>query len=686
VVTSSRRTNIRSIINTDFRSPNQAIDGWVMFARLVKHFRVILILSFVILLPVEVRAGDPAPEPGGQVPYSSSPTSTTGQAHMEDVNKQADIDVYLTGPNGSPLEGSAMVTLKKLDGSFVDQKAAKDGYARFNGVRATEFRIQVLAPKYEATEKQLDVQEQVLAKITIELAPLSAEDAASSESFYALPPKTQRDVGKALEELRAKRPSDARKHLEAAQKSAPTSAEIEYLFGVYAAQANDKVQARAYWLKTLELNPKHLSALLAVGQDFLQDNKSAEALPYLTRAAEAGPSSWRAHALLSEALVLQRKYDDAVKQAELAIQLGHERAVIVQPILARALAGRGDREEATKILQAYVQAHPSDAAASKDLEILKNPNAEIASGDSATAASEMAALTKEATALPVPSNWLPPDVDETVPPVVAGATCDVNDVVSKAGKQIMVLVSDVDRFAATETLTHESINKYGMASAPEKRKFNYVASIQEVQRGFLNVEEYRNGIHGTAADFPGGVATNGLPALVLIFHPYNAVNFAMTCEGLAQLRSGPAWQVHFRQRPDKPNVIKRYRIGVDGPSYPVALKGRAWISSDTYQIVRLETDLVAPVPQIKLLADRADIEYGPVKFAKSNVNMWLPQSADVYYDWKGQRIHRRHSFSEYLLFAVDDKQKISTPKVDDAPTAGASVPGADPSDPAKQKP
>jgi hypothetical protein len=66
--------------------------------------------------------------------------------------------------------------------------------------------------------------------------------------------------------------------------------------------------------------------------------------------------------------------------------------------------------------------------------------------------------------------------------------------------------------------------------------------------------------------------------------------------------------------------------------------------------------------------------------------MWLPQSADVYYDWKGQRIHRRHSFSEYLLFAVDDKQKISTPKVDDAPTAGASVPGADPSDPAKQKP
>jgi tetratricopeptide (TPR) repeat protein len=656
-----------------------------MLAQVSKRFRVILFVSCGLLLPLRMMAARPVPSPGGPQAPGPGIAIIPGQANMEDASLQGSIDVFIKGPNGAALEGSAVVTLVKLNGEFVDQQTAKNGYVRFNGVRATEYKLQVLSPKYQAAIKQVVVQEHSLAKITVEMAPLSdLEDAASSESFYALAPKTQREVGKALEDLRANRSNDARKHLETAQKAAPTSAEIEYLFGVYAAQTNDKVQAMSYWMKTLELNPKHVSALLAVSQNFLQDNKSADALPYLTRATEAAPASWRAHALLAEGLVLQRRYDEAVKQAELAIQLGHERAVIIQPILARALAARGDREEATKILQAYVDAHPSDVAASKDLATLKNPKVEIAASDSAAAASDMEALAKDATALPVPSNWLPPDVDETVPPVVAGAACSVDDVVKKAGKQIMVLVADVDRFAATETLTHESINKYGMPSAPEKRKFNYVASIQEVQHGFLNVEEYRNGSGGSSADFPGGVATNGLPALVLIFHPYNAVNFSMTCEGLAQLSSGPAWQVHFRQRPDKPNVIKRYRIGVDGPSYPVALKGRAWIAADSYQIVRLETDLVAPVPQIKLLADRADIQYGPVKFAKSNVNMWLPQSADVYYDWKGQRIHRRHSFSEYLLFAVDDKQKISTPKTDDSPTAGGPTAGT--TDPPKEKP
>jgi tetratricopeptide (TPR) repeat protein len=651
-----------------------------MCVRILNYLRVVLFISCGSLLPVEVWAGKPAaPEPGGQIPSSSSPTVTTGQAQLQDVAKQADVDVYVKGPNGAPLDGSAVVTLTKLDGTFVDQKTAKNGYARFNGVHATEYRIQVLAPKYQATARQLEVQERSLAKITIEMTPLSVEEAASSVGLYALAPKTQREVGRALEELRANKPNDARKHLEAAQKGAPKSAEIAYLFGVYSSQVNDPVQAKAYWMKTLELNPKHLSALLAVGQDLLQENKSTEAMPYLIRAAEAEPSSWRAHALLAEGLVLQHQNDEATKEAERAIQLGHERAAVVQPLLARALAERGDRDEATKVLQAYVETHPRDSAANKDLETLKNPQARDVSSDAAAAASEMAAMNKDATALPMPSKWMPPDVDEKVPPVEAGASCAVDDVVSKAGRQLMELISDVDRFAATESLTHESINKSGLASYPEKRKFDYVVSIQEVQPGYLNVEEYRNS-GGSPAEFPDGVATNGLPALVLIFHPYNAMNFEMTCEGLARWNGGLAWQVHFKQRTDKPNTIKRYRFGADGPSYPVALKGRAWISVDNYQIARLETDLVAPVPQIRLVADHTAIEYGPVKFNKGNVNMWLPQSAEVFYDWKGRRIHRRHSFSNYLLFGVEDKQKITVPKVKEAPAD--SVAGELP----KQKP
>ena len=129
--------------------------------------------------------------------------------------------------------------------------------------------------------------------------------------------------------------------------------------------------------------------------------------------------------------------------------------------------------------------------------------------------------------------WFPPDVDERVPAAEAGATCSLDEVVEKAAKRVLELVQDGDRFTATESLTHESINKHGRASAPEKRKFAYVVSIQEVRQGHLGVTEYRNG-GGALNEFPGGIVTSGLPALVLIFHPYYAPNYELTCEGLAR--------------------------------------------------------------------------------------------------------------------------------------------------------
>jgi len=647
---------------------------WLSFA---------LILFAVIVSSSPALAGRQTPSQG-QFPEPGLPTGsmTAAGAMVGGAMVSTSVDVRVTGPDGVPVQGQIVVTLMKIGGFVVDQKTSSNASVTFGEVPQNEYTISVIAPRYQSFSKTIEVNSAVPAKFTAELQPMAdAEAAASSVGLLALPLKVQKEVGKALESLHADKPANALKHLEAAQRDAPKSAEVEYLFSVYSTETKDPVRARSYWMKTLELDPRHLSALLAVGQDDLQSNKSAEALPYLKRAIQVEPNSWRAQLLYSEALVMEKMNDEAAQHAQRAIDLGHDSASAAQLVLVRVLVQKGEVDQAISKLEEYVKAHSSDKESASYLEKLKNP---AASGS--VAAREMSVVSNAEEALPVPSNWLPPDVDASVPAVEPGVSCNVDDVVRKAGAQLLELAKDVDRFTATETLVHESFDKYGMPSSPEKRTFSYVASIQEVNHHFLNVEEYRLDKDGGQAEFPSGVATNGLPALVLIFHPFNAPNFTMSCEGVARLSTGLAWQIHFKQRPDKPNVIKRYRIGADGPSYPVALKGRAWISSDTYQIVRLETDLVAPVKEIRLAADRADIEYGPVKFAKGNVSMWLPKTADVYYDWRGRRIHRRHSFSNYMLFAVDDKQKITVPKVDEAPAAAAPGPGADPSDPAKQKP
>ena len=479
-------------------------------------------------------------------------------------------------------------------------------------------------------------------------------------------PKAQEALDKALKLLgpnMTEQESDlAKKHLETAYKIAPMSADVNYLFGAYSWQMNDRARAIAYWRKAIEFYPKHYRALLSLGQGLIDENRPDEALPFLERSLQVEPFSWRAYALSAHVKLRQADADEAAKDAQRAMELGHEEAAVAQRYLAAALAKRGEKEKAVSVLQTYIKKHREDTEAKTQLEKLRGADAN-SSEDAAEASSQVilqSAAIASVTPLPLPMNWLPPDVDERVPPVEPGAACALDTVVERAGKRVEEFVKNVERFTATEFLDHESINKWGFAESEETRKYDYVVGIEQYRPGYFSVTEYR-GKRYTLEPFPGGIETRGLPALSLIFHPSNAGNFAMSCEGLAQWNGRPAWQVHFRQRPDKPNTIRAYKFGENGPSYAVALRGRAWIAADSYQIVRMETDLVAKLPEIKLLADHSLVDYGPVRFKNRNVEMWLPQNAEVYFDWMGKRVHRRHSFDNYMLFSVDEKQKIAEP-------------------------
>ncbi|HVH71908.1 MAG TPA: tetratricopeptide repeat protein, partial [Candidatus Dormibacteraeota bacterium] len=571
--------------------------------------------------------------------YAQTPTGGVQLTNAVNLNtfESAVLEVSLKGPDGKPVLVAAVVTLLKLSNEAYRQETAKGGQVRFNGISATEYSVQVVASGYETAVRKVETRQNEFKSLTIELQKLSVEDAAENAAYQALAPKAQKEIGKALELLRGQKVADARSHLDAANRIAPNQGEVQYLYGVYARQSGNAEQAKSYWIKAVEYSPKHLLALLSLADALLRENRETEALSYATRAVEVEPSSWRGHMVLANVYLRLGSAEEAVKEAERAMELGHDQAVMVEPVLAGALARKGERECARAVLQGYLKEHPSDSEAKKlQEELQKLSTAEATTEAGSLTAEELSISTSAATALPLPSSWLPPDVDERVPSVEQGASCPLKEVVEKAGKQAQAFVKNVERFTASEFLKHEAIDKWGMAGSPETRKFDYVVAIEELRPGFLGVDEYR-GNHSAVSEFPGGVATNRLPALMLIFHPYNAVNFEMTCEGLARWNGKPAWQVHFRQRPDKPNTMRAYRLGMDGPSYPVALKGRAWILTDSFQVARLETDLISPLPQIKLFADHTAIEYGPVRFQKRNVEMWLPQSAEVFYDWRGKR-------------------------------------------------
>jgi hypothetical protein len=208
------------------------------------------------------------------------------------------------------------------------------------------------------------------------------------------------------------------------------------------------------------------------------------------------------------------------------------------------------------------------------------------------------------------------------------------------------------------------LNEFGLAVRSEKINFNYMVSIQEMRPNVFDVQEYRNGSTTNEA-FPEHVATLGTVALVFVFHPNYSQDFDFRCEGQTHIGSQDVWQMHFAQKPGRAARLRSYRLG--NQYFRVGLKGRAWISTDTSEVLRMEADLVNGVPDIRLRAEHQDVTYGPVPFQKKNIVLWLPLSAQTYLDFNGHRIHRRQDFSNYLLFWIDERQNIEAPKTTEVP-------------------
>ena len=605
------------------------------------------------------------------VPAQQGPGGLGGFTGVESINTTS-IIVQVHGADGSKLNSLAIVNLTNALGQLVRSQTTFGSQTVFQ-VGAGAYTVEVEAFGYEKARVQAEVSSASPNRVVVvTLKP----DTTGGLSYVAatrvsLSPKAQKELTKAIQSFQANRFDDATRRLEAAHQLAPTHPDIIYLQGVVYEKKNDFASARKYWDQAIQADPRHVSSLLACGDMLLRQDDVAGARNYLDKAVEAAPSSWRAHNLLATALLRQNSYAEAVTHAERALELGKGQANSNSSllILGQALAAERQNVQAIAALKDYLASKPPEQQAQAVQQLIARlkdaPSAPAGPTVGGVTASldnaPLAADVPDAPLSPAVLHWLPPNVDDAVPPAEPGIACSLDDVIKNASARVKELPLLVDRYTATEVVHHEDMNNSGYPENVVNLSFNYLASIRELKSKFgqfIDVQEYRNGSTGNEM-FPNQMASTGLPSIVLIFHPWLISDFDLKCEGLSRSRSGFAWQVRFSQKKDKDSRIRQYRIG--GHVYPVALKGRAWIDANTYQIVRLETDLREPRPDLRLSAEHLVMEYGPVHFKVRKEVLWLPSSAEYYAIFRGRRFHRRHSFTEYILFVVENEEKISEP-------------------------
>ena len=615
-----------------------------------------------------------------------------GQGSLKD--QLASLTSYPTAPNtgviilnvfaersGAHLDRQAL--LKLVDRSSQNATWATTGDAAqgvFTNIAYGNYDVEVSAVGYLSTHKELQV---VPTLIQLQLDIVLHRDPSAINLDLAdsiLSPKGRKEARRAVTALKSGNLTEAQKQLDAAYKSAPTSPDLNFLLGYLYFQKKDFAQAGTYLGTATNLSPHNALALTLLGRTGLErkDYPSARSAP--EQAVLADSENWLPHNLLADTYLHEKNYTKARDEAQIAITKGKNAAGPAQLVLGEALVNLGQNQEGIQALNIFLQQSPQHPVAGQVrtliAEIQDQASTTIPADDSLPAKARLSGV-DPLLALPAPQlsakSWQPPSIDDLRLSLAPGVTCPSEKIATESGKRVQELVEDVTRFSAIEDLFHQSLDEYGNPVRTETRKYNYVASISEPQPGFLAVDEYRAD-KLTLDDYPGKIASTGFAALALVFHPDMRDNFAMLCEGLGDWHGQATWLVHFRQLADHPNRMHSYKVG--NRIHPVALKGRAWITADKFQIVRIEAEMVSPMPEIQLLSEHQVVEYGPIPFAKKKTSLWLPKSAEIYFDFRKHRYYRRHSFDHYMLYAVDTDEKRKEP---------VAKPSSDQNNPDKKK-
>ena len=534
----------------------------------------------------------------------------------------------------------------------------------FGDLPLGHYEVEVSAVGYRAATKEFQALSS-FTPINLEIALEKDPAAVQLNISEGMPPKARKEAKHGVSALKSGKWDEANKRLGAAYKLAPEDPDVNFLLGYLYFQKKDFSRAANFLGSATNLSPHNVQALTLLGRLSLQQEDYGRAVSNLEKAVLTDSDYWVAHDLLAASYLKQQKYDKARDEAQLAISKGKGGATASQLVLGQALVNLGQRQEGIQALKDFVAATPKNPGVPQvkaliaQLETAPVPtNASAANvslpGPAVTGVDPLIAAAEPTFSV---RPWQPAAIDLNKPSVAANVSCPA-DIAGMIGKRVEEFVDDVSRIAAIEHLLHEQLDEMGDAITKETRTFNYVASFTESKQGSIAVDEYRQE-HLGLADFPDQISSSGFATLALVFHPKMQDSFEMVCEGLGELRGQPTWMVHFKQREDRPAQMHDYRVG--GELYSLKLKGRAWITADKFQIVRIESELVNPVPQIRLAGEHQVVEYGPVPFAKKKVQLWLPQSAEIYLDFRRHRYYRKHSFDHYMLFAVDAEEKRKAP-------------------------
>jgi Flp pilus assembly protein TadD len=621
----------------------------------------------------------------GASAFAQKPTGGGRGSQQSVSSSTVNLSINVRDASGVPMDGSTLVTLVATVGSYNQTLTTRDASTVvFDGLAPGDYDAEATYPGYQNAKEHITVNAVgATMQVYIYMIPESDKNSQGPRpQGIVMSPKLQSEIDKGLEALRKRQFEIARAHFTKGLGMAPGNPDLSYLLGTAELGLNHPDIARQNFEHALAIDPTHERSLLALGELELYTGDISGAVTTLEKAFLKNGASWRTHLLLASAYARAGRLSDAETHAQRAAELAHEKGAGARLLLGEIQQAEGKLSEAAttwKEVAAKFPGDPAAAEATKRLASLSAPAPPRAAVSSQPA--ELAAL--PVPAIPrielLPANerpWAPLDIDSREFPLARDVPCNAADILPLAQHRMKSQLQNFEKFTATEHIDHQEIDRLGRPGPVKSRDFSYIVFVNRYAVDSFFLDEDRYSI-GKDTSFPTSLATTGLNNLgVSILQPATRGSFVYQCEGLASVRGKATWQVRFQEKKDSAGGVRDWRR--DGKLFSIPIKGRIWLSSTSFDVLRIETDLLEPVQNLGLTRDHLLVEYGPVNFSTSNTTLWLPWSAEMHMELRSHRYHHKHYLTDYMLFEVDTNHKIGKPKNPPPPPTTQATPAGDP--------
>jgi hypothetical protein len=204
-----------------------------------------------------------------------------------------------------------------------------------------------------------------------------------------------------------------------------------------------------------------------------------------------------------------------------------------------------------------------------------------------------------------------------------------------------------------------------MLEQPQQRTtFSYrVRAAQDPTYGPV-LEEYRTNAKDQTVnpnDFSAGNPKSvGYSNTWMMFVPTNLRESRFRYLGRQKIDHHDTLVIAFAQDPD--HATMRSAVGVGADACRHFIQGILWIDQSSFEIVRLETDLLSPLPGVHLTRLRSELHFSEVKIPTRNLILWMP--SDVKISWLGKETAgiELHHYSNYRLFAATSRIILPDPE------------------------